>query len=130
MKSRDNHMPGILLICQSSSAYVSLIQALSTDYAVTVCSRFEGIQKRIERQDFDLLIVEHVLNDKIVMHALELCKPATQRGAPVILLDGHPRKEFIAAAFAHGLCDYFPAPMQQELLIERVQSLVKESQNP
>jgi len=127
VSSADAHMPDILLICHDSSPYLSLIHTLSNSYAVTVCTRFEGIKKKIAEQVFDLLIIEHVPNDNIVMRALEMCRPATQQGARVILINGHPRKEFIAAAFAHGLCDYFPAPVQQELLLERVQSLLKES---
>ena len=127
---QKNHLARILLICRSSAPYSSLIQALSADNVITICARFEGIEKQIEQQDFDLLIIEYVLKDKIVMRALELCKPATQRGAPVILLDGHPKNDFLAAAFAHGLRDYFPAPVQQDLLIERVNSLLKQTHFP
>ena len=123
--SRPHCDARILLICQHAGAYALLIQALSQDYIVTVCARFEGIAGQIENHHFDLLIIEYVSNEEVVMHALELCAPATHRGAHIILLNGRPKKELLAAAFAHGLYDYFPSPVQQELLVERVKSLLR-----
>lgn len=124
----DEHIPGILLICQNTGPYFSLIRTLSIDYVVTVCSRFEGVREQIANQVFDLFIIEYSANDHLVLQMLELCRPAMQRGARVILIDGNPGKEFIAAAFAHGLCDYFPEPVQEALLVERVQSLLTKAE--
>lgn len=117
--------PRILIICRRTNSYKSLIEALSTKYSVTVCVKCDDIKKRIEKKKFDLLIMEHATSEKIILQTLEDCKSVMHQGTRVILLDGHPGKEFIAKAFGQGLFDYFPTPVQQELLIDRINGLLK-----
>ena len=126
-KDKQSSTTAILLICRRAETYATLIEVLSHDYLVAICTKFESIQDKIERDKYSLFIIEHTLNENIVMKVLDFNMLVSQRGSRVILLDGQPKKEFIAAAFARGLCDYFPAPVQHELLVERVHSLVKET---
>ena len=120
------HTPRILLICQNMRVYETLVETFSTNFVCTICSRYEDIKKHIADGEFNLILVEHSTNEDDILKILIACEQPAKIDAKVILLNGSPTKEWIAAAFSHGLCDYFPSPVKMGLLLARVQSLLQE----
>ncbi|NLP08962.1 response regulator [bacterium] len=42
----------------------------------------------------------------------------------IVLVNGHPNQELLHEAFRLGIKDFFPAPVNQALLIERIEHLL------
>ena len=89
----------------------------------------DSIDDHFLREKCELIIIEHTEEKNVTQHTLDVCERASSASNRVILINGAPDNEFLAKAFANGLCDYFAEPLREDLLIERVYSLLKVKTN-
>lgn len=112
----------IILYCRHIDEFSTLLSTLSQLYVVTITTRWETFLRVINHTNYDLLLVEMPEQENDLLTFINSRKHGPDFN--VILLNGSPTTEFLAHAFRCGVIDYFPAPIDQQLLCERVRYFV------
>ena len=114
----------IMLFCKEAYPYCQLISKLAKKCLVAVSCDADEFAKYIKQRNYDLVLLEISSSEelflKIVGDIVSLnLKP------PIILLGGNGLESAIAEAFRLGAGDYFPKPVDFDLLVERIFALLK-----
>jgi len=114
----------ILLFCKETNPYFHLISKLAKKYIVAVSCDVDEFSRYIKLRRYDLVLFEIPESEQIFIKTVaEIVnlEPTPQ----IILLGGNSAQVAIAEAFRLGVCDYFPKPVEIDLLAERVNTILK-----
>ncbi len=78
----------------------------------------------LEQKPFDLLLLEVPVRNRDEIEMIREIKHGNPR-LEIILIDGSGDSERVAQAFAYGIRDAFRAPYKWELIVERVEALLR-----
>jgi DNA-binding response OmpR family regulator len=120
LNSDESFTPHILCVSHSTDMRVKMIETMNLDYVITLCPA-EKMPSRILSQSFDLGIVcaeaPKTDCDAVLKKMLERDR--------VILVGDHFDPWDVAHAFDLGIIDYFPEPIDYNLLWQRIGYLIK-----
>ena len=122
----DEAVPQVCLAGRKVSNDWSLIQALKMRHAVILVDRVEDLSDRRLLAMTRVLVLDATASNGAALGQL----PALRQAHPVLcvlLVDGGLDQSQLAAAFRDGARDYFPAPYDVDLLVERVSYLCQRS---
>src|SRR5688572_16272091 len=113
---RRNHSMGqsgqpSLLIVDDDVVFIRAAAeiARSVDYDVTVAGTLEQASSRLQRNHFDLALIDLSLPDGSGLDLVEKCDIARTQ---VVLVTGHPTVESVIRAFRAPLLDYLVKPIE------------------
>ena len=110
----------ILCIFQSSAMAQKLVETMGSECAVTLCQA-RHVNECILSQHFDLgIISEWSTEDDAACSLIAVLKHK------IILIGNHFSQKDIAQAFDLGVIDYFPDPIDYQLLWQRVYYLTRQ----
>jgi len=120
--------PRILLYCSESKDAKDLVSQLSQKYVVIQTSRYRELEILGAKDVYAMMLIEIPRHEKAILKTLKFIFKR-QPQSLVVLLNGLPEQSTLAAAFQLGICDYFPAPVNISLLIERIDVLLNEKRS-
>lgn len=124
VKSTSSHAtPRVIVCCRDTDLYHELIARLTRDYIVTITAQLDNIADSLEESQNQVVLIEVPENEELFISILRelFKKDETTR---IIILGGCASRASLAEAFRIGVCDYFPEPVNSELLIERLGVLI------
>ena len=108
---------------QSLLANSNLLTRLNRKFKVLACTSLNQVRQTIESKSIKILLIEIGTNGK----ELKILKEV-QRKNPrlrVIALGQEEPKENLIKAYKYGSKDFFKMPLNEALLIERIEGIVK-----
>ncbi|MBN1480008.1 hypothetical protein EH223_18930 [candidate division KSB1 bacterium] len=117
------HTPHILIYCHCIDEFYPLLTLLSQSVILVVTTQWDMLLSTMLKYDFDLLLLEMPQKEDDLFRLLDHIKETED--VKMILLDGSQTAEVLVQAFKYGVKDYFPTPIDQRLLGERVLFLVR-----
>jgi len=100
----------------------SLIQSLKSQHQVTIVERIRLLSRNSILETADVLVLDCGASHGLGLRIVPFLKKYHPRLC-VVLVDGGLTQRQIAAAFREGARDYFTAPYNLKLLVERIQTL-------
>jgi len=92
-------------------------------YAVSVAMRADQAEEMIEKEKFDLLIMDMLLSGT---NGIDLCRDLksnpTTAHLPVIMISAHPNAKEIC--MQHGADEFIPKPFDMQEILSKIQQLV------
>lgn len=131
MDLHSNHSAGqtsdalrLVITCHDISFYQQFMSGIAEQYIITICQHFNQLKEIFQSGKADLLLIEVPENKTEFLKSL---KNLTQNLPKqlIILLSDQLQQDELIAAFNMGIKDYFPAPVDEMLLLERVNSVVQ-----
>ncbi len=120
IKSVESFTPHILCVSHSTALRLKLVETMNSDYVITLCPT-EKMPPCILLQSFDLGIVCAEAPKTDCEGILRELLPRDR----VILIGDHLDQTDVAHAFDLGVIDYFPDPVDYQLLWQRVYYLTQ-----
>ena len=119
-------MQRVIVCCRDMDLYHELIAWLARDYIVTISSQLYDLVEYFKESRNQVALIEIPENEEEFLYTLQQIfkENATTR---IIILDGNAKRTTIAEAFRMGVTDYFPGPINDTLLIERIGVLIEKS---
>ena len=114
----------ILLFCKETNPYSRLISTLAKRYLVAVSCDVDEFCRYIKKRKYDLVLLEIPESEELFLKAVKEIV-SLEAKPPIILIGGNGSESATAEAFRLGVCDYFPKPVDFELLVERVDAILK-----
>ncbi len=121
-----------LLIVEDDIAFARILEAFlkKKEYEVTSTSTLKDASKYIQKQNFDLFLLDYRLPDGTGLDLLEEVRESNP-GAPVIIMTGFHDVRTVVKAMKMGASDYITKPVNpDELLMVLEQQLKKSSTTP
>lgn len=118
----------ILLIDDDINSLEYLIEYLSKEFDISVCTNKKDFFYLIEKKTFDLFLLDINLEE---ITGLELCKKLKEtkkhKYKPVIFITGYNDIDMIEEGFSLGAADYMVKPFRTEELEIRIKTHIKNS---
>ena len=102
-----------------------MVRDLAEKYTVTLVHQGTDLIEHLRESRYDLLLyIIPSLSNNItsILRNLVLNQPTLS----IMLLDGEPKQTTIIEAFQIGICDYFPKPINQGLVVERINAILQQ----
>jgi DNA-binding response OmpR family regulator len=121
---QTSHALQIVFSCHDISCYQNFMSGLAKQFIVTICQDFDQLLEILQYGKPDLVLVEVPQNKSTFLSSLInlLQKFPDLR---IILVSDQLHQHELIAAFNIGTKDYFPDPVDELLLLERVNSIAK-----
>ncbi|NOY60192.1 MAG: hypothetical protein GXO75_14855 [Calditrichaeota bacterium] len=114
----------ILFCCQNASTFVDLIGGLAKKYLITLACEFDMLSSLPKECVFSLIMMEIPSKKNELIKAFEDIS-AGYPSPKIIIFDGNHDQKTLAEAFKRGAVDYFPKPVDYDLLLERTEALMR-----
>ncbi len=114
----------ILFYCQNVSIHANLLEELAKKYLITLACKFDMLSSLPKECAFSLIMIEIPSEKHELNKALEDIS-ARCPSSKIIIFDGNPDQKTLAEAFRLGAVDYFPKPVDYDLLLERAEALMR-----
>jgi DNA-binding response OmpR family regulator len=114
-----------ILICDDEIGIRQLIKAFLTrhHYEVTESASAEELFKALEKNYFDLVILDLMLPD---MYGLDACKKIRETSdVPIIMLTAVQGEMSTVLGFEAGADDYVEKPFSAHVLLSRIRAVLK-----
>lgn len=116
-------MPHILLIENDPTILQNLQEYLRLqDFQTTAVSGQRDAQRLLEKQTFDLLLVDIALDDG---DGFSVCKAAKEKGLPVIFLTASGDEGSAVRGLDMGADDYITKPFRPRELVSRIRNILR-----
>ncbi|MBQ7597240.1 MAG: response regulator transcription factor [Clostridia bacterium] len=116
-------MPHILLIENDPAILQNLQEYLRLqDFQTTAVSGQRDAQRLLEKQTFDLLLVDIALDDG---DGFSVCKAAKEKGLPVIFLTASGDEGSAVRGLDMGADDYITKPFRPRELVSRIRNILR-----
>lgn len=122
INSEKPFAPHILCVSQSAAMRLKLIETMDSDYVITLCPD-KNLKSCVLSHSFDLGIV---CTDTSEAGSDDTLRKVMGRDK-VILVGHHLDQGAVARAFALGVIDYFPEPIDYNLLWQRIYYLTQQT---
>ncbi|MDX1531696.1 MAG: response regulator, partial [Rhodothermales bacterium] len=115
-----------MLVVDDEQLLHGVLERLLTRHGirVTSCSSGGAAVDVLQREPFDLVLTDFKMPG---MDGFELLAHVRQEypDLDVVIITGHANVQHAVQAMAHGAVDYLPKPFSTEVLLERVQRLIR-----
>jgi DNA-binding response OmpR family regulator len=119
----------VCLAGQLVSGDRELIRRLKMDHVVTLIESFDvnGLANHPVLISASLIVIDCTGRKNQIAHIMEMIKAVCERHPRLIVLvvDGPLEQLQVAEAFRAGIRDYFRAPYNVKLLVERIRALCR-----
>lgn len=114
----------ILLVEDDKASALTLKDVLSPHFIVEVAHTGEEGEYRVHLNNYNLLILDHVLPDK---SGIEICKNLRKEGftLPILMLTGQTEIDKKVTALDEGADDYLTKPFNTRELLARIRALLR-----
>ncbi len=114
-----------ILICDDESGIRQLVKTFLTrhHFEVTEVGSGEELLRALERQYFDLIILDLMLPD---MYGLDVCKKIRETSdVPIIMLTAVQGEMNMVLGFEAGADDYIEKPFSAHVLLSRIRAVLR-----
>lgn len=101
-----------------------LIDGLKKAASVIKCPDLKSIEKLLAQNHVDLILME-ILKDKYSEVSIIKRLLSRNKDLKIVLINGNSDQEIIAKAFRYGVRDAFRMPYKVDLIVERIEALIK-----
>ena len=119
--SAKNHFK-ILFCCADFTLFGNLFSQLAKIYTITICNNVSELLSIVNTCFYNMALVQVTSCDNDFSKCLKDFRSHYPQ-IIVILINGHLHQSFLVEAFKMGIKDYFPEPVDINLLYERIISL-------
>lgn len=92
-----------VLYVEDHEALVEIFKHTYPSLRVTWADTLERAKKILDTEDFDAILLDLNLPDS---RGMDTVRAMVNRGVPVIVMTGHPSKDFVKTAMDMGIADY------------------------
>lgn len=128
MDNQTDKSLNLLFCCRDAAAFSGLYPLLAQHFTLTICNNLSAHLALEKLCCYNIAIIEVASNNDLM---LSLFKELEFRFPHIIiiLINGQPDQQFLTTAFKMGVKDYFPDPVDNNLLYERIISFFSNYQN-